>query len=443
MASIRKPVVIVTGASRGIGLAVTRLLLKKFNAQVVALSRSQSSELVALTSSDLLIVPCDVSDEASLNNAVAQAKLTYGHIDALVLNAGILEPLGNIGGDPSISAWKEHFDVNFFSLVTALKAALPALRKSDLGGKVIFVSSGAAVKGSAGWGPYSAGKAAMNSLCRTMAEEEPTIVSVALRPGMVDTNMQTTLRNQGGSVLAEKDHEKFVKAHSEGKLVRPEDAGHVIAALALRAQPALSGQFVSWDSEEYNLDKAALNRDLGWKAPAGTLPWSPEASIQAMDASGISMAILSLPPLYKGSVPNETFKAAAHLVVTGSKRKYYNVKIILAHLGGTTPTLAPRVAVLSTHMGCSLTHDEILDDFRSFYYETALSSYGPNLACIEKFVPMEKILFGTDFPAVSVDMAQWYTENLKDHYKADDKKLEMVLSSNALNLFPSLQDRTN
>ena len=101
-----------------------------------------------------------------MNDAIARAEQTYKHIDGLILNAGILEPVGSIGGDTPLSAWKNHFDVNFFSLVTALKAALPALRKGELGGKVVFVSSGAAVKGSVSWGPYSAGKAAMNSLCR-------------------------------------------------------------------------------------------------------------------------------------------------------------------------------------------------------------------------------------------------------------------------------------
>lgn len=71
-----------------------------------------------------------------------------------------------IGDDTPLSAWKNHFDVNFFSLVTALKATLSALRQSELGGRVVFVSSGAALRGTAAWAPYSAGKAAMNSLCR-------------------------------------------------------------------------------------------------------------------------------------------------------------------------------------------------------------------------------------------------------------------------------------
>ncbi|KAJ6539420.1 hypothetical protein B0H19DRAFT_1178948 [Mycena capillaripes] len=97
-------------------------------------------------------------------------------------------------------------------------------------------------------------------------------------------------------------------------------------------------------------------------------------------------------------VPNETFKAAAHLVVTGRKRKYADVHIILAHLGGSTPFLAARVSVLSGHMGCNLSPDEILEDFKSFYYDTALSAHESTLSAMETFVSPDRILFGTDFP---------------------------------------------
>lgn len=134
-------------------------------------------------------------------------------------------------------------------------------------------------------------------------------------------------------------------------------------------------------------------------------------------------------------VPNETFKAAAHLVVTGRKRKYPNVKVILAHLGGSTPFLAARVAILSRHMGCTLTPEEIVEDFRSFYYETALSAYTTNLQAMDGFIPRENLLFGTDFPAVSTDMASWYTRNLEEHYRDDRDKLNAVMYGNALELF--------
>lgn len=97
---------------------------------------------------------------------MSTAVTAYGGIDGLVLNAATLDPLCRIGDDTPLTSWKNHFDVNFFSLVAGVKATLPHLRKSPIRGKIVFISSGAAVKGTAGWGPYSAGKAAMNSLCR-------------------------------------------------------------------------------------------------------------------------------------------------------------------------------------------------------------------------------------------------------------------------------------
>jgi len=97
-------------------------------------------------------------------------------------------------------------------------------------------------------------------------------------------------------------------------------------------------------------------------------------------------------------VPHETFKAAASLVVSGKKRKYPNINFVLAHLGGSTPFLAPRVAVLSNYMGSGLTPEDILDDFKTFYYDTALSSHESTLAAMRSFVSPDKLVFGTDFP---------------------------------------------
>jgi NAD(P)-dependent dehydrogenase (short-subunit alcohol dehydrogenase family) len=96
-----------------------------------------------------------------LTEAIGLAQSTYGCIDGLILNAGVLDPLGPVDSHP-LDAWKTHFDVNFFSLITALKASLPSLRKQH--GKVVFVSSGAATGGIAGWGPYNASKVRMPAL---------------------------------------------------------------------------------------------------------------------------------------------------------------------------------------------------------------------------------------------------------------------------------------
>lgn len=76
-----------------------------------------------------------------------------GRIDALILNAGTLDPLGRIdSSENSLDSWKAHFDINFFSLISAVKASLNDLRQSTHGGRIIFISSGAAVGGTEGWG---------------------------------------------------------------------------------------------------------------------------------------------------------------------------------------------------------------------------------------------------------------------------------------------------
>lgn len=106
------------------------------------------------------------TNDAALTNAISRGLHNFKHVDGLILNAGTLDPLGRIDDSKvPLSEWKAHFDMNFFSLIPAIRVSLPGLRKTK--GKIVFVSSGAAVGGTAGWGPYNAGKAALNSLCRS------------------------------------------------------------------------------------------------------------------------------------------------------------------------------------------------------------------------------------------------------------------------------------
>lgn len=170
------------------GFAIAKVLLEKFGANVVALSRTRGADLQSLVDAHkeaLLALEVDVyvyvlpvlclhpqrkecsTDGAAVRSAVSRGVEKYKTLDSVILNAGVLEPLGNIASeDITIDQWKRHFDTNFFSLVEALRATLPELRTSSFGGRVVFISSGAATGNTPGWGPYNAGKAAMNSLCR-------------------------------------------------------------------------------------------------------------------------------------------------------------------------------------------------------------------------------------------------------------------------------------
>jgi len=89
----------------------------------------------------------------------------------------------------------------------------------------------------------------MNHLALTMKSEEPDITTIAIRPGVVDTEMQRELREVHHDRLDKKDKEKFVNAKTNGTLLRPDQPGNVIAKLALDAPKELGGQFLSWDDK--------------------------------------------------------------------------------------------------------------------------------------------------------------------------------------------------
>lgn len=108
----------------------------------------------------------------------------------------------------------------------------------------MFVSSGAALKGYQAWGAYGSSKAAMNSLAQHLAVEEPSIATVAIGPGRVDTAMQKELREQGAGAMSATDYTGFQTAFEDGKLNKPEWPGHVIARLALGTNSELSGKYL-------------------------------------------------------------------------------------------------------------------------------------------------------------------------------------------------------
>ncbi|KAJ9116035.1 hypothetical protein QFC20_000704 [Naganishia adeliensis] len=242
------PVIILTGASKGLGLSIASILLKQYSAKVVAVSRSVPEGLKQLVESNkgnVELVTGDVADWSISQQACATALEKFGRLDGVILNAGTLDPLGPVT-KTDIKDWQTAFNVNFFSLVTMLQATAPALRQSK--GKVVFVSSGAATGDTQGWAAYNSTKAAMNSLCRTFAKEEPLISSFAVRPGVVD--MQAKLRELGPTAMNASEFERFSTMHKEGKLLPPDSPGYVIASLAVRGPHELSGQFLNWNADE-------------------------------------------------------------------------------------------------------------------------------------------------------------------------------------------------
>ena len=242
-------VILLTGASRGVGYAIAKFLINApAKNQVILASRTSGplEDLKKIAPERVDYSAGDLSDPAFIKKAVELAITKFGRLDGLILNHGTLGQVKRIS-ELEIQDWQDCFQTNFFSCAIAAKYAIPELRKTN--GRIVITSSGAASNGYTGWGIYGATKAAQNHLALTLKAEEPSITTVAIRPGMVDTDMQKAIREEHMDNMDPEDMKKFMGAFQEGKLVRPEQCGHVIAKLAVYATPDLSGQFMAWNDE--------------------------------------------------------------------------------------------------------------------------------------------------------------------------------------------------
>ncbi|GAB4572426.1 MAG: SDR family oxidoreductase [Anaerolineae bacterium] len=241
---------IVTGASRGLGAAVAEVAARR-GLNVVMMARSAGdlaavAERITGAGGQAVAVPGDVTRAEDVERVVETAVARFGRIDALVNNAGVLEPMARIAA-MDVAAWEYALAVNVTGPLRLIKAALPYLRQAR--GRVINISTGSSVRPRTGWGAYSVSKAALNMLTAVLAEEEPDLVCVAVRPGVVDTEMQARIREKGRDSMLPEQYEHFVRLFQTGDLMPPERPARAIVALALHAPRSINGEFVSWDDD--------------------------------------------------------------------------------------------------------------------------------------------------------------------------------------------------
>ncbi|KAI3321427.1 short-chain dehydrogenase [Xylariaceae sp. AK1471] len=241
-------VFIVTGASRGLGLAIAQALLKESHKVfLVARSEDELRKLKTQHGNSVDYMSADLADLKVAPKIMASTVKAFGKIDGLVINHGTLSPITKIS-DSDAEEWRRAYDINVFSPVALVKEAIPELRKSK--GRVIFISSGASINATAGWGAYGTSKAALNHLSAHLAVEEPSITTVIVSPGKVDTGMQKQIREEGQTGMSPDVHASFVTEHVSGRLLRPDQPGTVIAKLAIGATSALTGKHYRWNATE-------------------------------------------------------------------------------------------------------------------------------------------------------------------------------------------------
>jgi NAD(P)-dependent dehydrogenase (short-subunit alcohol dehydrogenase family) len=189
------PIAIVTGASKGLGAALSRGLAKQGWSLVVdargvrdlvLAERSISPDL--LDGASLVAIAGDVADPAHRFELVAAA-IDLGGIDLLVNNASTLGPVPMpVLADLAVEDLAAVLEVNLLSPLALVQAALPALLRSH-NPRVVNVTSDASVEAYQGWGAYGASKAALDHMSAVFAAENPDVRVWAVDPGDMRTQM--------------------------------------------------------------------------------------------------------------------------------------------------------------------------------------------------------------------------------------------------------------
>ncbi len=201
MTDLTNQVVIISGASRGIGKA-TALLLALQGATVVAVARSEQ-ELSDLTHKTRgLSIVADIADEDDAQHVVVETLRRYGRLDILVCNAGVgsFAELEQFTGEE----WDRIFDTNVKGTFLLCKAAVPHF-KTQKRGHIVGIASDVAKRTFAHGTAYGASKYAQDALLASLRKEvRPHGIKVStIYPGLVDTYFNDTTP---GSAEAEKTH---------------------------------------------------------------------------------------------------------------------------------------------------------------------------------------------------------------------------------------------
>ena len=244
--------VVVTGASRGIGLAIVRALAGE-GARVVAAARGSSPELAELVASGKVrSVAADLIDPAAPAAIVAEAVSASGGLDVLVNNVGAVHP--RLGGFVEIDdrAWADSLELNFLAAVRMTRVAIPQLVRRG-GGSVVTVSSVNAFLPDPGIMDYCAAKAALTNFCKALSKEvgRHGIRVNSVSPGPVRTDLWLGASGVAATVAGAQrtEPEAVVKQVAEstasGRFSTPEEVADLVVFLAgARAGNVTGSDFV-------------------------------------------------------------------------------------------------------------------------------------------------------------------------------------------------------
>jgi NAD(P)-dependent dehydrogenase (short-subunit alcohol dehydrogenase family) len=206
MPNMQGKTVLITGASRGIGASAARVFAEAgANVALVARSEDAIADLTAELGNKAIAIPCDVSRYWEVETAVNACVSTFGGLDVLINNAGVIEPISHLS-DADPEAWGHVIDINLKGVFHGMRAAMPVMMENG-GGTILTIGSGAAHGPVEAWSHYCSSKAGALMLTR-MADKEARdkgIRAISLSPGTVATEMQREIKASGVNPVSQLD----------------------------------------------------------------------------------------------------------------------------------------------------------------------------------------------------------------------------------------------
>ena len=221
-------VVVVTGASSGIGRAVALELAADGIKLVVCARRVDRLERIAdeatarNAATEVLALPCNLRDETDIHAMFGRIRARWGGVDILVNNAGLGRQASLLEG--ASDDWREMLDVNVLALCICTREAVSDMRRRDVAGHVVHVSSMAGHRTPLESGIYSATKYAVRALTeglrRELREHDSPIRVSAVSPGFVETEF--------AQVYAHGDEAALERTYGRYAVLQPEDIASTI-----------------------------------------------------------------------------------------------------------------------------------------------------------------------------------------------------------------------
>ena len=235
--SVIRDVIVVSGASRGLGLALAKQLAQP-QRLIISLARNNPHELAThcqAVQASHQFIHADLALTQGCMHAIQQLQqLLANHQHAqsfwLVNNAGTVAPMAQSHqlDDPYLVS--HALQLNLGSLIS-LSASFLAHTPSHADRRILNISSGAGRKAVPGWGVYGATKAAVDHFTHTLALEHTHVRAVALAPGVIDTDMQADIRQTSPDLFP--NRERFIDLHQNQQLASAEfTAEHIARYLA-------------------------------------------------------------------------------------------------------------------------------------------------------------------------------------------------------------------